>query len=197
MCWIPAWHMGFNLFLNALVAVLLSISISFYRADALPRGAGSGMYATLKSNYFMLMWEQPLGIVSPANPANNVVTANQILANARSMRKMLAAQSTEASKRLSDAALDIILYSEKVESTARLLTWADSCIGQIRAWMHALEISIHLPSAPDTITLSDSGSMPIIPVCLFCSNTQMNWFLMKQQISLWGLRRCSICFMSC
>ena len=115
----------------------------------------------------MLMREQPPGIVSPANPADNVVTANQILANARSMRETLAAQSTEASKRLSDAVLDVVLYSEKVESTARLLTLADSCIGQIRARMRALGISIHLPSAPDTITLSDSGSMPIIPGTFF------------------------------
>ena len=98
---------------------------------------------------------------------DNVVTANQILANARSMRKTLAAQSTEASKRLSDAVLDVVLYSEKVESTACLLTLADSCIGQIRARMRALGISIHLPSAPDTITLSDSGSMPIIPGTFF------------------------------
>ena len=83
------------------------------------------------------------------------------------MCQTLAAQSTEASKRLSDSVLDIVLYSEKVESTARLLTLADSCIGQIRAWMCALGISIHLPLAPDTITLSNSGSMPIIPGTFF------------------------------
>ena len=83
------------------------------------------------------------------------------------MCETLAAQSTEASQRLSDAVLDVVLYSEKVESTACLLTLADSCIGQIRARMRALGISIHLPSAPDTITLSDSGSMPIIPGTFF------------------------------
>ena len=125
------------------------------------------MHATLKSNYFMFMREQPLGIVSPANPADNVVTANQILANTQSMRETLAAQSTEASKRLSTTVLDVVLYLEKVESTACFLTLADSCIGQIRAWMCALGISIHLPSAPDTIMLSNSGSMPIIPGTFF------------------------------
>ena len=125
------------------------------------------MHATLKSNYFMLMWEQPPGIVSPANPADNVVTANQILANAQSMHETLAAQSTEASKRLSNAVLDVVLYSEKVESTACLLMLADSCISQIRARMCVLGISIHLPSAPDTIMLSDLGSMPIIPGMFF------------------------------
>ena len=146
---------------------MLFRSISFYRANALPRGAGSGTHATLKSNYFMLVWEQPPGIVSPAHPADNVVTDSQILANTRSMRKTLAAQSTEASKRLSDAVLDVVLYSEKVESMAHLLMSADSCIGQILARMCALRISIHLPLAPDTITLSDSGSMPIIPGTFF------------------------------
>ena len=83
------------------------------------------------------------------------------------MCETLAAQSTEASQRLSDAVLDVILYLEKVESTAHLLTLADSCISQIRARMHALGISIHLPLAPDTIMLSDSGSMPIIPGMFF------------------------------
>src|ERR1700743_908351 len=120
----------------------------------------------------MLMREQPPGTVSPANPADNVVTANQILADAQSMCETLAAQSTEASKRLSDAVLDVVLYSEKVESTAHLLTLADSCIGQIWAWMRALGISIQLPSIPDTIMLSDSGSVPIIPGTFLCSNTQ-------------------------
>src|SRR6202000_1537895 len=72
---------------------------------------------------FMLMREQAPGIVSSSSPTEHVVTANQILANARSMREPLPAQSTEASKRLSDAVLDIVLYSEKGESTARLLTF--------------------------------------------------------------------------
>ena len=88
------------------------------------------------------------------------------------MRETLAAQSTEASKRLSDAVLDVVLYSEKVESTACLLMLADSCIGQIWAWMRALRISIQLPSIPDTIMLSDSGSVPMIPGTFLCSNTQ-------------------------
>ena len=90
------------------------------------------------------------------------------------MRETLAAQSTEASKKLSDAVLDVVLYSEKVESTARLLRLADSCIGQIWAWMRALGISIHPPSTPDTITLSDSGSTLIIPGTFVFSNTHMN-----------------------
>ena len=83
------------------------------------------------------------------------------------MCEMLAAQSTEANKRLSDAVLDIVLYLEKVETMAHLLMLADSCISQIWARMCVLRIFIHLPPAPDTIMLSDSGSMPIIPGTFF------------------------------
>ena len=142
----------------------------------------------------MLMWEQPPGIVLSSSPTKH---ANQILANAWSTRETLATQSTEASKRLSDTVLDVVLYLERVESTACLLTLVDLCIGQIWAWMHVLKISIHLPLTPNTTTPSDLGSMPIIPGTSVCSNTHMNWFLMKQQISLWGLHRCSIFFTSC
>ena len=38
------------------------------------------------------------------------------------------------------------MHNERVETTARLLALADTCVGQIRARMRAHGIPIHLPS---------------------------------------------------
>ena len=62
---------------------------------------------------------------------------NQILTNARQLHEKLAAKSTEATQKLSQAILDIVVYTEQVENTTRLLSLADSCIGQIRSRMRA------------------------------------------------------------
>ncbi|KAF9777994.1 hypothetical protein BJ322DRAFT_1114537 [Thelephora terrestris] len=114
----------------------------------------------------------PPGVmVSTANTAEQVTIANQILAITRQLREKLATESTEASQKLSQAILDIVAYSEQVENMHRLLSLADSCVGQIRSRMHAHGIPIDLPSvtssaiapsdaiaAPDTFTVS--GTMP-------------------------------------
>ena len=70
-------------------------------------------------------------MVSSFNVSEHVTTVNQILANARLLRERLAADSTEASKKLSAAVLDAIMYAEQVENTNRLVALADSCVGQI------------------------------------------------------------------
>jgi hypothetical protein len=75
--------------------------------------------------------------------------AGQLLANARSIRGQLALDSADANRKLSEAVLAVITYTENVENTTRLLTLADSCIGQIRARMRAYGIPIHPPSAPN------------------------------------------------
>ena len=103
---------------------------------------------------------QPKGTTtSPASSIEHAAAANQILTDVRLLREQLAAESTEASRKLSDAALDVVLYTERVESIHRLLALADSCIGHIWARMRANGVSIHLPSAPpDATRLSDSAS---------------------------------------
>ena len=97
------------------------------------------------------------------NSTEHAAAANKILADARLLRETLATESTEVNRKLSDALLDVVLYSEKVESMSRLLALADSCVGHIRARMRALGISIQPPSmSPNNITLSDSVSGRVI-----------------------------------
>lgn len=101
-------------------------------------------------------------MVSTSSSAEHVAAANQILTTARLLRETVAAESTEANKKLSEALLEVMLYSEKVDSTSRLLALADSCIGQIRSRMRAHGISIHLPPMlPDAATLSDSANISV------------------------------------
>ena len=100
---------------------------------------------------------------SSGSSTEHAVAANKILMDARLLRETLATESTEVNRKLPDALLNVVLYSEKVESMSRLLTLADSCIGHIRARMCALRISIQSPStSPNTITPSDSVSRCVI-----------------------------------
>jgi hypothetical protein len=135
-------------------------------------------------NKISLTQKQPPGrTVSPASSSDNAAVANQILTNARSLREVLAAESTEASRKLSDAVLDVVLYTEKLESIARLLALADTCIGQIRSRMCANSISIRSPSTSSSAaTESNSVIGPVVsgkPVLLkrphvsFFSHPQM------------------------
>ena len=86
-------------------------------------------------------------------------TANNLLTNARSTREQLVFESTDANRKLSEAVLAVIMYTEKVETTARQLTLADACIGKIQARMRAYGIPIHLPStsANEVTSTSDVG----------------------------------------
>ena len=113
---------------------------------------------------FSLTGKQPPGLTaSSASTTEHTATANQILAHARSLRELLVTESTEASKKLSDATLDVILYTEKLESIGRLLTLADACIGQIRSRMRANSISIHPPSMSlSSAMLPDSVDGPTV-----------------------------------
>jgi hypothetical protein len=74
--------------------------------------------------------------------------ASRLLANARSIRDELALDSADTNRKLSEAVLAVITYTEKVENTTRLLALADSCVGQIRARMRAHGVPIHPPSVP-------------------------------------------------
>ena len=84
----------------------------------------------------------------------------------RQLRERLAAESTEASQRLSQALLDIVLYAERVDSSGRLLSLADSCIGQIRSRMRAHGIPIHAPSTPPNFITPSVSIVPSDPVTL-------------------------------
>ena len=120
--------------------------------------------ATLVISTILLTWKQPPGLTaSSASSTEHVATANQILSDARSLREQLAAESTEASRKLSNAVLDVVLYTEKLENVGRLLALADSCIGQIRSRMRANSIPIRPPTAsPNVTTPSDSVEKPTV-----------------------------------
>ena len=114
------------------------------------------------NDILMIPWKQVLGDVPSATSTERVATANQVLADARSQREFLAAASTEAKRKLSEALLDVALYSEKVESSGRLLVLADILVGQIRARMRLLGIPINSPpTTPDIIAPSDSVNGPV------------------------------------
>ena len=68
----------------------------------------------------------------------------------------------EAQKKLSEALLDVVLYSERVESTNCLLVLTDTLIGQIQVRMRLLGIPIDSPpTSPDTGAPSDSVNGPV------------------------------------
>ena len=69
--------------------------------------------------------------ISPPSTTERAKTANQLLTNTRSLREQLAAESTEANHKLSEAVLAVITYTEKVENVNCLHAMADSCVGQI------------------------------------------------------------------
>lgn len=85
--------------------------------------------------------------------------ANNLLTNARSIREQLVSESTDVNRKLSEAVLAVIMYTEKVETTTRQLVLADTCVGKIRARMRAYGVPIHLPSisANEVTSMSDVG----------------------------------------
>ena len=134
----------------------------------------------LKYKYFIITRNQPPGTVSSASSADHAATANQILTDARSLREMLATESTETGRKLSEALLDVVLYIEKVESTSRLLALADSCIGQIQPRMCAQGIPISPPSPLlNTAMPSDLVNKPVISGKFTFSNTCTILFLAR------------------
>lgn len=109
--------------------------------------------------------------VPSVSTTEHAETANQLLADARLLREQLATESTEANRKLSDAVLAVIMYTEMVENTGRLLALADSCVGQIRSRMRAHGVPIHPPSSPsNTVMASDVNAASIEgespPTCL-------------------------------
>lgn len=113
----------------------------------------------------MFTQKQPPGIlISSPVATEQVATANQILTNVRQLRERLSIESTEASQKLSQALLDIVLYAERVDSAGRLLQLADSCIGQIRSRMRAHGIPIHSPSTPPNFITRPDPIMPSDPI---------------------------------
>ena len=125
------------------LAVQLPVSMFF------PRGRG------LFSN-----GDQSLQVgISPTPTAEQVSAANQFLTNARSIRDELALESADATRKLSEAVLAVILYTEATENTSRLLMLADSCVGQIWSRMRAHGIPIHAPPAS-----SDGAVIPTLGI---------------------------------
>lgn len=128
----------------------------------------------------MLTQKQPPGTTILSTSATEQVSiANQILTNARQLREKLAAESTEASQRLSQTLLDVVVYAEQVENTGRLLALADSCIGQIRSRMRVHGIPIHVPSAPSDITVPDVNG-PAVQGMFFTRRTNDYIFTIYQ-----------------
>ena len=92
-----------------------------------------------------------------ASLAKNSAVASEILTRARSLREMLALETIDANKKLSNAVLDVMLCTERLDNLGCLLALANSCIGQIRSRMCANSIPIPPPAdSPGTATPSDS-----------------------------------------
>ena len=109
-----------------------------------------------------ITWKQVLGDAPNAPSAKRVAATKRVLANAQLQCEFLATKSMEAQKKLSKALLDVVLYSERVESTNRLLVLMDTLIGQIQVRMHLLGIPIDSPpTSPDTGAPSDSVNGPV------------------------------------
>lgn len=105
------------------------------------------------------MTQSPQTGVSPASTAEPVSAANELLENARSIRDQLAQESLDSNHKLSEAILSVIMYTERVETTARLLSLAETCVGKIRARMRAHGIPIQLPSSEVTPAPDVSGAV--------------------------------------
>jgi hypothetical protein len=99
--------------------------------------------------------QSPQAGISPVSVTEQASVANGLLTNARSIRHQLAQESFDANRKLSEAILTVLMYTEKVDSTARLLTLADTCVGKIRARMRALGIPIQPPSDTEITLFPD------------------------------------------
>lgn len=121
---------------------------------------------------FTLIWLQPPGVMNSAiDTSEHAATANQLLNTARLLCEKVAAESAEANQKLSAAILDIVLYTERMESSSRLLALADSCVGQIRSRMRAHGIPILPPSMPsDAITAPNVNGPSIQSAFFLCSH---------------------------
>lgn len=121
-------------------------------------------------------------MTSLANTTEQVATANQILTNVRQLCEKLVIESTEASQSLSQALLDIVVYAEWVDNVGHLLSLADSCIGQIRSWMRAHGIPIHIPSTPSNAVIVPNVGPAVQGEFLF--DVCMTLYLPNHQTSL-------------
>jgi len=121
------------------------------------------MYAFEHLEWFYLDTEQlPQTGISSVSTTKHIATADQLLADARTLYEQLAVESMEVNHKFSEAVLAVIMYTEKVENASHLLALVDSCIGQIRSRMHAHRIPINLPSLPsNTVTVSDVNAVTI------------------------------------
>lgn len=97
--------------------------------------------------------------VSPTSVTEPVSVANELLENARSIRDQLAQESLDSNHKLSEAILSVVMYTERVETTTRLLSLADTCVGKIRARMRARGIPIQLPSSEVTPAPDVNGAV--------------------------------------
>lgn len=96
------------------------------------------------------------GIFPTSESIEQVAAANQLLANARSIRDQLALESASASRGFTEAVIALAMYTEKVETTTRQLALADACIGKIRARMRTHGLPIDLPHASSNEATSAS-----------------------------------------
>lgn len=103
------------------------------------------------------MQSSQIGILTTTG-TEQASAANSLLSNARLIREQLARESMDSNHKLSEAVLMVVMYIEKVESTARLLALADTCIGKIRARMRVNGIPINVPS-DEVPVLSDAGEI--------------------------------------
>lgn len=144
------------------------------------------MHDIWQTAFYSDIEQQPLATVSPTNSKERVVAANVVLSDARFLREQLAIECMEANKALSQAILDVISYSEKVESGNRVLALADCCIGRIRSRMRGHGIPIHAPSnssLPNAAMISDINGN-IIQGQLNCSHSFGEHFLTEFQMRL-------------
>ena len=119
----------------------------------------------------------PRQVVPSVSTTEHTAIANQLLTDARLLREQLAAESTEANRKLSEAVLAVIMYTEDVENVSRLLGLADSRVGQIRSQMRAHGIPIHPPSSPsNTVTVSDVDAA-VVQGESYCPHIQVAAFL--------------------
>ena len=95
--------------------------------------------------------------------SEQVSAANELLANARSIRDQLALESVGANRRLTEAVISIAMYMEKVETATRQLALADACVGKIRARMRAHGLPIDMPRASynEAVSASDVNGITV------------------------------------
>jgi len=118
--------------------------------------------------------------IPPVPATEQTSVANELLANARLIRDQLNLESADVNRKLSEAILTAIMYTEKAETITRLLALADTSVGKIRSRMRAHGIPIQPPSTPsDGVTSVPDVNRNVIQGWSLCSHYPDSCVLMR------------------